>query len=292
MYWLRRLLKQAGAVTRSRDWSVSFRDYLRKGFPRNFGEEFAYPFFAANWGSPVSVMPDFPAYDVLKVLAMGTEGYWDVEGGSTTYISALVDQLEQVEIRLGRGVTAVRREGSKFTVDENRTSLRAFDAVILATPSNVAARLTAGSTNLRAAHEVLSRFRYWDTDIVIHSDPAFMPRRRKDWSIFNHFYDDDGAWATEWSGLHENAPVFRTWLLPGRPLPKSVHHRQSFEHLIVTPENAVLQRELAALQGRDGLFLAGMYTTDIDIHESSLCSAVAIARRLAPDSPGLRHLKQ
>src|SRR2546421_2639110 len=34
MYWLRRLLKQAGAVARGRDWTVSFRDHLRKGFPR------------------------------------------------------------------------------------------------------------------------------------------------------------------------------------------------------------------------------------------------------------------
>ena len=64
----------------------------------------------------------------------------------------------------------------------------------------------------------------------------------------------------------------------------------TYEHGKITPDYFDAQRRLRDLQGRDGLWLAGLYTDDADSHESAVRSAVAVAKRLSPDSSRLRLL--
>jgi predicted NAD/FAD-binding protein len=85
--------------------------------------------------------------------------------------------------------------------------------------------------------------------------------------------------------------VFRTWLPPGHPEPARVEHRRSFRHLIVDGQSRARQLEIARLQGQDGVFLAGMYTCDVDNHESVARSAMTLAERLSPESPQLALLR-
>jgi hypothetical protein len=56
----------------------------------------------------------------------------------------------------------------------------------------------------------------------------------------------------------------------------------------MTPETAILPRRIAALQGASGLWVTGMYTVDVDNHESALLSALVPVRALAPNAPNLR----
>jgi predicted NAD/FAD-binding protein len=50
------------------------------------------------------------------------------------------------------------------------------------------------------------------------------------------------------------------------------------------------QRSLSAFQGQNNLWLAGLYTHDIDSHESAIRSAVKVAEGLDPRSAGLKLL--
>jgi predicted NAD/FAD-binding protein len=139
-------------------------------------------------------------------------------------------------------------------------------------------------------HAVVSSFRHFETDIVIHGDPSLMPLDRRDWSHTNLFVHGDAAWMSDWQGLGAGAPVFRTWLPKGRALPSPVYGRRSFHHLVMSPENAILQRRIADLQGVSGLWVTGMYAVDVDNHESALLSALVPAQALAPRSQNLRRL--
>lgn len=112
----------------------------------------------------------------------------------------------------------------------------------------------------------------------------------RDWSVINHVFERDHRVMTEWSGHHLRRPVFRSRVPVGAPEPARVHARKDFQHLLVGRQRAVLQRRLEEGQGLARVWLAGMYTTDVDDHESALLSAVRIARLLAPDSPSLRQL--
>jgi hypothetical protein len=58
----------------------------------------------------------------------------------------------------------------------------------------------------------------------------------------------------------------------------------------MTSESALRQRHIASLQGAAGVWVTGMYTVDVDNHESALLSAVVPVRDLAPASRNLRRL--
>jgi hypothetical protein len=117
-----------------------------------------------------------------------------------------------------------------------------------------------------------------------------MPPRRADWAHINLFHEGDHSWMTDWSGWRHGLPVFRTWMPPRRKLPTPLYQRRQFHHLLMTPQNIALQRRIASLQGRAGLWMVGMYAVDIDNHESALLSAIVPTQALAPESPNLRRL--
>ena len=281
---LRRLIKEQPVIARGRDFSITFRDHLaRAGYPASFGPEFVFPFLAACWGAPLDVLPDFPVYSLLKGMPPGTKpGFYEVEGGMSRYVRVFGEALTRVDVKLGAGVLRVEAD---LSVEGQR-----FDHVIVATSSRDAANLlrdVPAAAELRAA---VGTFRHFDTDIVIHGDASLMPRDRRDWSHTNLFFDGELAWMSDWQGLREDAPVFRTWLPRGRAVPSPLYGRRSYHHLIMSPDNAVLQKRIAALQGAAGLWVTGMYAADVDNHESALLSAIVPARALAPRSENLAKL--
>jgi predicted NAD/FAD-binding protein len=256
-------------------------------------ESFLYPFVASCWGAPQAIMPDFPAYDVLKVMRRGKgegPGFYEFDGGVSAYIAALIAELGAARLLPGVGAARLVREGRAWRVEDTRGDACAYDRVVVATSAPRAADLLAGPAEGAPLAALIGRFAHFDTRIVIHRDASLMPARRADWALLNIRVDPDAAWTTEWSGWREQAPVFRSWLPAGRALPEGTVHEQSFHHLVVTRESPALQRSIAAEQGRAGLFVAGMYTTDVDNHESALRSALPVAQALSPASPNLRRL--
>jgi uncharacterized protein len=50
------------------------------------------------------------------------------------------------------------------------------------------------------------------------------------------------------------------------------------------------QRALRGMQGQDNVWLAGVYTHDVDCHESAVLSAVHVAEHFVPATERLRAL--
>ncbi len=283
---LRRLIQEQPVIAASRDFSVTFREHLTHHYPASFGPEFAFPFLAACWGAPLGTLPDFPVYSLLKGMPPGTKpGFYEVEGGMSRYVRAFAEELRQVDVRLGRGIQQIESDGNAFRIDGER-----FDRLIVATSSRDAAHLLSNVPAAAEMQSAVGSFRHFDTDIVIHGDASLMPRNRRDWSHTNLVFDHELAWMSDWQGLRDDAPVFRTWIPKGRPLPTPLYGRRSYHHLIMSPENATLQRRIAALQGNAGLWVTGMYAADVDNHESALLSAIVPAKALAPQAENLRKL--
>jgi len=288
---LRRLVNEQPVVAARRDFSVTFRDHLLRGrYPTSFGPRFAYPFLAACWGAPLDQLPDFPVYSLLKGMPPGkSPGFYEIPGGMSRYTRALGDALTRVDVRLGVGVRRVEHDGA-FSVEDDRRERHAFDQLIVATSARDATDLLRGVPAAAEMHATVSAFRHFETDIVIHGDCSLMPPRRKDWSHTNLFLDRNTAWMSDWQGLRGALPVFRTWLPEGRALPRPLYGRRRYHHLVMGPENAVLQGRIAALQGNSGLWVTGMYAADVDNHESALLSAIVPARALAPRATNLARL--
>jgi predicted NAD/FAD-binding protein len=282
-----------GAARRAarRDFSITFRHYLAsRGYPTSFGPELAYPFLAACWGAPLHQLPDFPVYSLLKGMPSGERaGFYEIPGGMARYVQAFGAELTRVEVRLG--VAARRVElGQDFQVEDASGARHHFDRLIVATSARDAAELLRSVPAAAAMRAAVATFRHFETEIVLHGDPAFMPPDPRDWCHNNLFLEGEAAWMSDWQGLGAGAPVFRTWLPKGRAAPRPLYGRRSFHHLVMSPENAVLQRRIAALQGALGLWVTGMYAVDVDNHESALLSALVPARVLAPRAPNLARL--
>jgi uncharacterized protein len=288
---LRRLIEEQPAVASRRDFSITFRRHLAQGrYPASFGPEFVYPFLAACWGAPLELLPDFPAYSLLKGMPSGKRpGFYEVSGGMSRYVRAFGEELDRVDIRLGVGVRRVERHDGIRVEDESGEHHR-FDRLIVATSSRDAAKLLRGVPAVAELQEAVGTFRHFETEIVVHGDGSLMPPNRGDWAHTNLFLDGEAAWMSDWQGLQGGAPVIRTWLPKGRALPRPLYARRSFHHLLMSPENAALQRRIAALQGAAGLWVTGMYAVDVDNHESALLSALLPARALAPRSQNLGRL--
>ena len=286
---LRRLISEQPAVFAARDFTVPFHRYLaERGYPASFGPEFAFPFLAAAWGSPIAQIRDFPAYSLLKGMPPGDKaGFFEIEGGMAHYMRTFGERLTRVERRLGAGIRGVAHDDGCWAVEDERGERHRFDQLVVATSSRDAAALLRGVPAAFEMQAAIAGFRHFHTDIVLHGDPAYMPPNRKDWAHNNFFFDGELAWMSDWQGLREGVDVIRTWLPKGRPLPQPLYGKQSYYHLVMSPENGVLQGRIAAVQGRSGLWATGMYTTDVDNHESALLSAVVPARALAPASKNL-----
>jgi hypothetical protein len=288
---LRRFLASADRVVAGRDWSATLGDHAAAlGLGEPFVRELLLPLCASSWGASLELMAAFPAYDVLKNLWKGPTGFYELPGGVSSYIAALAARLQSVTVRLGRPVQRVCPGPDGAVTIEHGDARESFDHVVVATPAWTAARLLAGLPEAAPLVAALREFRSFDTRVFIHEDASFMPASRSDWSVINHVFERDHRVMTEWSGHHLARPVFRSWVPAGAPEPARVHARKDFQHLVVSRQHAVLQRRLEEGQGLARVWLAGMYTTDVDDHESALVSAVRIARLLAPDSPSLRQL--
>jgi predicted NAD/FAD-binding protein len=279
----------AARVARERDWTPELATWLARRFGDGVRDRFLLPFFAASWGMPVDVIAGFAAYDVVKVVGKAWGGFLEVAGGASRYIEALVGELDGVELRAKTPVRSIRRDGAELIVEAD--DLRRFDHVVLATPAEAVPSLLADEPRFQPLRAACARFGYVDSEIAIHRDARAMPERRDDWAIVNYVLDGEFPFFTEWSGHHEQRDIFRTWLVPGSAPPRELCHRQRFRHLVVTPESEGAQRELERLQGHGGVWTAGMYTTDIDVQESAVRSAVALAHALAPRSANLIRTK-
>jgi predicted NAD/FAD-binding protein len=282
---------QAGrGVVQKGDWSLSLEQYLEQThLPRWVARNYLVPTLAGCWGAGIEEIRRFPAYDVLKVLRQGKiggVGFLSIEGGARTYVTALTRGLTKVDVRTGEPVRCIERRGASWAVRGGSGREDRFDAIVLATPAWDVPRLFRDGARPAIA-EVARGFNMFPTEIAVHRDPSLLPPCREDWGSMNLRFNGSRVWTTEWSGKEHNVDVFRTWMQPGDPEPRELIHRVSFKHLLVDEKSRARQLEIARLQGRDGVYLAGMYTTDIDNHESAVTSAITVAQALTPRSHDL-----
>jgi predicted NAD/FAD-binding protein len=118
-----------------------------------------------------------------------------------------------------------------------------------------------------------------------------MPRQRRHWSVVNTRFDGAHSANTVWKRWKTGArPVFKSWVTYEDCLPQPLYALRTYAHPKVTRAYFEAQRALQAMQGQDQVWLAGMYTHDVDCHESAVLSAVRVAHRLAPGTARLRAL--
>ncbi|MGZ3273824.1 MAG: NAD(P)/FAD-dependent oxidoreductase [Caulobacteraceae bacterium] len=272
---------------------LSLGDYLNlRGYSEPFQTDHLLPQAAAIWSSPVARTRDYPAeafvrffdnHGLLKLLAR--PAWRTVSGGSSAYVERLMADFAG-EARLASGVTAIRRFADRVVVRDRSGAEETFDQVVVATHADQALGLLEEPSPSEAA--LLGAIRYGPNEVVLHTDEALMPRRRRAWSSWNyvgHRGERDEAapptvsyWMNRLQGL-QGPPLFVT-LNPTRPpAADKVLERRLFEHPLFDGRALAAQRELWSLQGERRTWFCGAYF-GAGFHEDGLQAGLAVAEAI------------
>ncbi len=288
------LLRRGARLVERRDTAVSIDDFVtRLPFSSSFRAEFLYPLMIGGWCFPLEEFQRMSAYNILKYFVLfrpdglGPRAVSEIEGGTAAYIAALRDAMPRVAVHCRAKIQSIRRHAGGFAVMDAAGDAREFDHIVFATNAAEAHRLLHDVDGAEEERAVLGRFRYFRTAIAVHGDRRLMPPEEKHWSVFNVRWSKGRGFSTVWKQQRTSAPVFRSWLAPGEPLPEPLYDLSHYDHPAMDLEHYRAQHALTALQGRRNLWFAGLYTYDVDSHESAVQSAIHVARQLAPASRNL-----
>ncbi|MBV1707738.1 MAG: FAD-dependent oxidoreductase [Hyphomicrobiales bacterium] len=292
-----RFQKQATADLRHGSiGAVSLEAYLaRHRFCARLQRDYLVPMGAAIWSTSPRAMLAFPAQSFIEFFENHALLQWQrpqwrtVTGGSRNYVERLGVLLGD-RIRLGRAVTAVTREPASVRVRDADGHEDHFDHVVLAThaPDSMAL-LTSPTPQERA---IIGGLHTSQNRVVLHADPALMPKRRRAWAAWN-FLRLDGRegekvsvtyWMNALQGLPADCPLFVSLNPPFEPDPALVHAEFSYAHPQFDAAALVARARLPEIQGRDRISWCGAWTGH-GFHEDGMRSGLEAAAALGGRAP-------
>ncbi len=295
---LQRVLRRAPAAVDLEGGPFTVDELLDAAGARHaFRWRLFHPLALAGWCVDLDDFRAFSAHNVLRyMVAAGGSAFraprWlAVRGGMGAYVAAVAAQLRRAAVRVGTPVATIARgsAGLRLHPADGGAPPQEVDAVILATNALQARALLRDLAGAQPLRRALEGFRYGQTHIAVHGDPRLMPPDSRDWSTANVRFDGRHSQSTMWTA-GRGVRVFKSWITYERRLPDRLYAEATFAHGMIDRGYFAAQRALGELQGRDGIWLAGVYTAGIDSHESAIRSAIRIAGRLAPEPPRLRAL--
>lgn len=269
---------------------LSLGEYLaRGGFGAAFRDDHLLPMAAAIWSAAPAEMLAYPAaafirfHDNHGLLQLRDRPAWEtVTGGSRAYVERLVARLAP-RIRVDCGVQAIRRVGDRVVVTDVRGRKESFDHVVVATHADQALAMLGDPSSRE--RRLLGAFRYSRNLAVLHSDEAFMPRRRAVWSSWNYVGGrGDGHvcvtyWMNRLQGIDSEKPLFVTLNPPRPPRAGTLISSEVYEHPIFDAAALAAQRELWLLQGDRNTWYCGAHF-GAGFHEDGLQAGLAVAEQL------------
>ena len=289
-----RFNRSAPSLLRHPDDSTALGDYLAdNGYSRSFIDHHIIPLGSALWSARPERIQDFPASRFVQFFAnhaflqlWGRPSWRVIDGGSRRYVEALTHTFRD-RIRINCPVESVRRLEQGVEVRTRSGETERFDQVILAVHSDQALNLLADPTP--AERQILGAIPYQANDVVLHTDPALLPRSRRAWASWNYYMppEEGGRAAVTYNmnilqGLESRLPfcvsLNRTSdIFPGRILARMTYH-----HPVHSPASAAAQKQRRRIDGIDRVHYCGAYW-GYGFHEDGVLSALEVTRRFGSE---------
>lgn len=274
-------------------WAISLGEYLDAGnYGPPFRDWYLLPMAAAIWSAPQRDILDYPLPTFVRfchnhgLLRIVDRPQWrTVRGGARTYVQKLVAEL--ADARLATPVCRVRRFADHVDIEIDGKARERYEAVVLACHSDQARRVLADPS--RQEDDLLGRVRYQPNRVVLHTDPALLPRSRRAWSAWNYLAADDehadkpaavSYLINKLQPLPCRTPVIVTLNPPFEPAPRHLLREFEYSHPLLDGGAVSAQRALAHLQGVRRTWYAGAWL-GAGFHEDGLASAHTVAEGFA-----------
>ncbi len=276
---------------------VSLGDYLAANhYSDAFARLHLLPMGAAIWSSSIEDMLAHPAAAFARFFTnhglfklTGRPQWRTVTGGSIEYVKKLTAPFAR-NARLGAGIKAILRDDAGVVIVDANGNRARHDGVVIAAPADQAlAMLENPSAEERA---LLGSFRYRPNQVVLHADPALMPKRKAAWSSWNYLGRSDAHanadlcvtyWMNKLQPIDRRVPLFVTLNPPAMPREDLVHGVFTCAHPVFDAPALAAQSRLWQLQGARRTWFCGSYFGS-GFHEDALQAGLAAAE----DAGGLR----
>lgn len=218
------------------------------------------------------------------MLQLSGQPVWRVvEGGSRRYVEALLGRFSG-EVLLNRPVRRVQRLADAAVVEDASGAGARFDHVVLACHADQALGLLADPSPVE--RDVLRAFPYQRNEVLLHTDPGVLPRKRRTWASWNYHVpaEDRNAVSVTYNmnrlqGLAAR-PLFNVTLNDhGQVRPEHVLRRFVYEHPLFEPGRDAAQQRHDELIDVNRTSFCGAYW-GFGFHEDGVRSGLAVVRRL------------
>jgi predicted NAD/FAD-binding protein len=287
-------------------WEISVDAWIR-GLPLHpaFKNDVLYPWITATIGCARADAQRASARSILQTFALAFPA--DVVQGATTYTSKLglqgnlqrmLDRSPTVRVHRSAPAQALSRRSGSWFLRTPAGRQGPYRFVVLNAPPRAGRKLLRPLPAFAGVTALLDAYRYFDSRLLVHTDPAYVHRDRRNWGAYNAGVDglecEGSAWLgalQETSASGASVQVFKSWATRRRADPKHILLERRFKHPLISRSTIKAARALRPLQGRHGLYFSGQYTTGMDLQESALYSAMQVAKALAPGSGTLASLE-
>lgn len=268
----------------------------RCNYGREFRDWYLLPMAAAIWSSPQSRIPDFPLVSFARFCAnhgllqiTGRPQWRTVQGGGREYVRRIAASL--ADVRAGTPVTQIVRRAAGVDVTfvepgQHAQRTERFDHIVLACHSDQALALLGLPTRAEAA--LLGAIRYQRNRVLLHTDAALMPRRRRAWSAWNYLAVPDAEqstpvavtyWLNRLQPMPFRTPVLLTLNPPIEPDARTVLREFEYWHPLQDAASEAARVQIAAIQGLNRTYFCGAWMGS-GFHEDGLVSGHAAADAL------------
>jgi predicted NAD/FAD-binding protein len=279
------------ALDATRDRSLSLGAFLEDlGTGDWFRDYYLLPFTGAIWSTPTEKVMEFPAHALVQFMenhallsVTGQHQWYTVQGGSIEYVRRLEASLKArgATLRLGAPIDAVRRNVMGAEVKTHGAEWEQFDEVVFATHSDDSLRLLSDATQMEK--RALGAIRYQPNRVVLHADPAMMPKRRVCWSSWNYTESarkemntiDLTYWMNSLQPIPKDDPHFVT-LNTTRPIREElIYDECTLRHPVYDLEALAAQQTMRDMNGTHRTWFCGAWMKN-GFHEDGLSSAVDV----------------
>ncbi|MEQ8260858.1 MAG: FAD-dependent oxidoreductase [Alcanivorax sp.] len=271
--------------------------YLNEqGYGERFRRHYILPMGGAIWSCSLAQMEAFPAKFFVRffinhgLLALRNRPQWYVvPGGSSRYVEALRDACG-ARFHTATPVTEVRRDSEGVTVGTANGSHR-FDQVVMACHSDQTLALLADADPRE--RDCLADLRYQANDVVLHTDTAMLPKRRRVWSSWNALLgrtdDAEPVQVTYNMNILQGFQAPETFCVTlnagDRIRPETVIRREVFYHPLFTTEGLLARERLLAGNGDNRTWFCGAWCRN-GFHEDGVVSALDVVEGIGARAPG------
>ncbi len=270
--------------------ALTLGDFLTiNHFSQFFAEHYILPMGAAIWSSSLAQMEAFEFQFFVKffynhgLLNITDRPQWYViPSGSRSYLTPLCKPFSQ-NIHLNSHIKQIERTDNGITIHFENAPAQYFDEVVIACHSDQALALLADASDNEK--NILSAMPYKANSVILHTDTAMLPKRRKAWASWNYrLSPDKDADASVTYNMNilqglEAEHTFCVTLNQKQAIePSKILREFTYHHPVFSLQSCKAQQKRHLICGQKNTHFAGAYWHN-GFHEDGVKSAIEVAQR-------------